>query len=201
MSRGGKGPNDASESPDYDPGDLPHYWDCLVGSAAHSAARALKLGGPSDLCYYHYYRPLNTAASGKLGEFQNTLARSLLVKYALTVAILALIAGIALAQVVVRPHILEWNAPTEGSTPDGYVIDRSTDNGQNWARLTASKVTGLTYTDSALTGGQRYCYRAKSTLGAQESDPSNVVCVTAIAYLFAPAQMRCNVTLSDCQGL
>ena len=128
-------------------------------------------------------------------------ANSTVMAVALCIGALWFVPALVHAQVTIRPHILEWNAPTEGSTPDGYVLDRSTDHGQNWSRLTTQKVTGLTYTDSTLTQGQEYCYRAKSTLGTQESDDaSNMVCATAKAYLLAPGQLRCNITLSDCQG-
>ena len=52
---------------------------------------------------------------------------------------------------------LRWDAPTEGGTPTGYRIDRSTD-GDTWMSL-ATDHTSLTYSDMGLEPNMPYYYR------------------------------------------
>lgn len=90
--------------------------------------------------------------------------------------------GGAWGQTYVQPHTMAWQPPNPNSSevPDEYCIYRSV-NGGSFTQLACIAATNLSYTDSALTFGNRYCYKAKSKKGANEStDFSQGFCVSAL---------------------
>ena len=60
------------------------------------------------------------------------------------------------------------------------------------AQLVANTGAGTTYTDTALTNGQEYCYKVSAYAGSCESDFSNIVC----AIPNQPGQANAEATLS-----
>jgi len=79
---------------------------------------------------------------------------------------------------------LSWSAPISG-TPTGYKIFR------NSALLTT--VTGLAYSDNAVTNGTTYTYYLKAVYAGGESDPTSTVSATP----FAPAPENLTATCSN----
>ncbi|HQL14115.1 MAG TPA: C25 family cysteine peptidase, partial [Candidatus Cloacimonadota bacterium] len=73
---------------------------------------------------------------------------------------------------------LTWQAPMEG-TPTGYKVYKN-----NTALTT---VTGLTYTDTAVTDGTTYSYKVTALYGSDESDPTATV--TATPNMYAPTNL------------
>ena len=72
------------------------------------------------------------------------------------------------------PHSvkLSWNAST--SAVNGYYVYRGGSSNGPFARLTASLLAGLSYTDSKVVSGNSYTYYVTAVNGAgQESAPSN----------------------------
>jgi len=57
---------------------------------------------------------------------------------------------------VVHSVALTWNA--SASTVSGYNVYRSTTSGSGYVKINSSLVSGLTYTDSDVTGGTTYYY-------------------------------------------
>lgn len=81
---------------------------------------------------------------------------------------------------------LEWTAPT-GYTPDGYVAYRGGSKVSGDALITA-----LTWTDSTVQAGQRYCYTVRARKGEAESADSNEACGTV--PIGAPTIVKCTIT-------
>ena len=73
---------------------------------------------------------------------------------------------------------LTWQAPING-TPTGYKVYKN-----NTALTT---VTGLTYTDTAVTDGTTYSYKVTALYGSDESDPTATV--TATPNMYAPTNL------------
>ena len=73
---------------------------------------------------------------------------------------------------------LTWQAPITG-TPTGYKVYKN-----NTALTT---VTGLTYTDTAVTDGTTYSYKVTALYGSDESDPTATV--TATPNMYAPTNL------------
>jgi len=73
---------------------------------------------------------------------------------------------------------LTWQAPING-TPTGYKVYKN-----NTALTT---VTGLTYTDAAVTDGTTYSYKVTALYGSDESDPTATV--TATPNMYAPTNL------------
>jgi YVTN family beta-propeller protein len=71
---------------------------------------------------------------------------------------------------------LSWNVPSDnGGTPiTGYMIERSTDNGNTWSTLVANTGdTGTTYSDTNVLPLTTYTYRVSAINDVGTSDPSN----------------------------
>jgi hypothetical protein len=86
------------------------------------------------------------------------------------------------AQTYVQPHVMAWSPPNPASseTPDEYCLYRSV-NGGAYNQLVCLPATILSYTDTSLTFGSRYCYKAKSKKASTESTAfSEVFCVSAL---------------------
>lgn len=69
---------------------------------------------------------------------------------------------------------LTW-VPSTNSGVTGYNVYRSQTNGSGYVKLTGTPVSGLTYVDANVTGGQTYYYEVTVVSGAAESAPSNQV--------------------------
>ena len=65
---------------------------------------------------------------------------------------------------------LSWAASTSGNIV-GYNVYRSTTSGSSYALLTASPVTGLTYSDNSVAAGQTYYYVATSVDSSNNESP------------------------------
>lgn len=85
------------------------------------------------------------------------------------------------AQTFVQPHVMAWQPPSSSETPDQYCIYRAKDQAA-YTLLACVPASTLTYTDTALIYGSRYCYKATSKKGATESAGfSEAFCVSALA--------------------
>jgi|SRR6266850_8462242 len=76
---------------------------------------------------------------------------------------------------------LSWNAPSDngGSAITGYMIERSTDNGNTWSVLVANTgSTGTTYSDTSVFPLTTYTYRVSAINDVGTSDPSNTASAT-----------------------
>jgi len=70
--------------------------------------------------------------------------------------------GLTITQSTANELDLSWTAPTSGTTPTGYKIERSLDN-SNWTTVTADTGnTNTTYTDTSLSYNTLYYYRVFS---------------------------------------
>lgn len=80
---------------------------------------------------------------------------------------------------------LSWAASaTSGAT---YNVYRQQACSGNFAKLNASAVTANSYTDSAVAGGETYCYQVTAVSGGLESAPTSSASATIPAALAAPA--------------
>ena len=67
---------------------------------------------------------------------------------------------------------LNWTAsPTSGLS--GYFVYRASTSGGPYAKLTATPVTGTSYSDSSVLGGTTYYYVTTAVSGSTESAYSN----------------------------
>ena len=70
---------------------------------------------------------------------------------------------------------LTWTAPTTGSAPTSYTIQRSTTSG---AETTVGSTSGTSYPDTGLANGTTYYYRVLAVNSAGSSAASNEVSAT-----------------------
>lgn len=76
---------------------------------------------------------------------------------------------------------LSWNAPSNdgGSAITGYLIERSSDNGNTWSTLVANtNSTGTTYSDTNVLPLVTYSYYVYAINDVGTSNPSNIVSAT-----------------------
>ena len=64
---------------------------------------------------------------------------------------------------------------------NGYSLERATGPGGTYAQIATTASGVITYTDSGVTAGTTYCYRARAFNGAGYSAYSNVVCAAPLA--------------------
>ena len=60
---------------------------------------------------------------------------------------------------------LSWTAPTSGSTPTGYEVRYSSNNGTSWSTPEATGSTGTTFTVTGLTNGTSYIFGVRVVAG------------------------------------
>ena len=87
--------------------------------------------------------------------------------------------NLSLSQTVTNQLDLSWSAPTSGTTPTSYQIDRSLD-GNTWTTIVANTgSTGTTYSDTGLTLNTNYYYRVFTLAnGIPSSTASNTASQT-----------------------
>ena len=90
---------------------------------------------------------------------------------------------------------LSWNPPSNdgGSPITGYMIEKSTDNGNTWATIVSSTgSTGTTYSDSNVLPLVTYTYRVSAINDVGTSSPSNIASATTTSATPPPAGIVLN---------
>lgn len=110
--------------------------------------------------------------------------------------------GVVVTSVSADELRLAWDAPTSGPTPDGYRMYRgATCDTVTPLNALNAPVTALTYTDTTITRGQTYTYKAKSVKGTEESaEFSNCVTFTVPDPVQNPKNLTCTVVMTGLSG-
>ena len=90
--------------------------------------------------------------------------------------------NLGITQTTANQLDLSWTAPSSGTAPTGYKIERSLD-GTNWTVLTSNTGnTNTNYSDASLSANTLYYYRVSSVTSGSPSSPSNTASQTTWDY-------------------